>query len=137
MQTITGPQLKTIHVLLHKAGMSDKDDKQNAILHFTANRTPSSKAMYKEEARALIEHLKAIDNTAVVDDKMRKKILSMAHEMDWRKAGTVKIDMDRVNNWCVKYGYLHKKLDAYTHKELPKLLTQFEGVYKDFINKLK
>jgi hypothetical protein len=137
MNTITPPQLMAIHVLLSKAGLSDKDDKKSAVRHFTSNRTESSREMYREEARALIEHLKRLDNTAVVSDKMRKKLLSLAHEMDWRKEGTKSIDMDRINNWCIKYGYLHKKLDAYKHNELPKLLTQFEGVYKDFISKLK
>jgi len=47
-----------------------------------------------------------------------------------------KLDMRRVNNWCLKYGYLHKLLDEYTYEELPKLVTQFEEVYKDMLRKV-
>ena len=76
---------------------------------------------------------------------MRGKILSRAHELGWHKKdakGNVvrdratqkaKIDFDRVNEWCVKYGYLSKKLDKYTYAELPKLLWQFQQYYKQYL----
>jgi hypothetical protein len=88
------------------------------------------------EAAALIGHLKSLDNEEKGSTKMRNKIISMAYEMNWTKAskdGALGIDMDHVNNWCKSYGYLKKKLDNYTYKELPQLVSQFEGVYKSYL----
>jgi hypothetical protein len=96
------------------------------------------------EAQALIAHLKSLDPRAKATDRMRNKILSMAHEMGWnltpgpspQERGGMqkpKIDMAHVNAWCTRHGYLHKPLDDYTHSELPKLVSQFEEVYKSYL----
>lgn len=136
-QTITPPQLKTIHTLLGKQGVKDAADKKSVVRQFTDNRTESSKEMSKEEAERLITHLKSMDDTVEKADRMRKKILAMAHEMAWRKPDGKKIDMVRVNNWCKQYGYLHKLLDEYKYAELPMLISQFEEVYRDFIKNVE
>lgn len=124
-------QIGCIHTLLAKHGL--KDDKPNIVQAFTAGRTTSVKEMRQEEAAALIGHLKDLDPQERAGDKMRNKILSIAHEMNWRKPGTTDIDMDHVNAWCIQYGYLKKKLDNYTYTELPRLVTQFEEVYKSYL----
>lgn len=136
---ITPNQLKAIHALLNAAGL--KDEKESIVDSFSGGRTVHVGELSKGEAMALIGHLKSLDSTAQRADKMRNKILSMAHEMGWEKEvdnrqlakGKKPIDMQRVNNWCVKYGYLHKRLDAYNYNELPRLVTQMEGVYKDHL----
>jgi len=70
-------------------------------------------------------------------DKMRKKILSLTWEMNWVvKDPALKVDVERVNAWCVKYGYLHKPLNSYTYNELPKLLSQFEALHASFVNSI-
>jgi hypothetical protein len=127
-------QLKGIHTLLNKQGL--KDDKDSIVQSFTAGRTTSSREMYHDEAAALIGHLKSLDPQDTASDKMRNKIISMAHEMGWRIQGTESIDMQHVNGWCVAHSYLKKKLDDYKYAELPKLVTQFTEVYKSFIKKL-
>jgi hypothetical protein len=138
-------QVKAIYTLLGKFGL--RDEKESIVRNFTANRTGSTRAMKDSEAAALIGHLKSMDVTDTRSEKMRNKILSMAHEMGWCLTPTLskgeggvqvksKIDMEHVNNWCKSHGYLHKGLDAYSYNELPKLVSQFEGVYKDYLNKI-
>jgi hypothetical protein len=131
---LTPDQLKAIHTLLNKQGL--KDEKDNIVSGFTAGRTTSSRAMHYDEAAALIGHLKQLDPEQASSDKMRNKILSQAHEMGWRIQGTDRIDMDHVNNWMLSKSYLKKKLDDYKHNELPKLVSQFEEVYKSYLGGL-
>lgn len=142
-------QVKAIYTLLGKFNL--RDEKESIVRSFTANRTASTRAMKDNEAAALIGHLKSMDVVDTRSEKMRKKILSMAHEMGWEKevesaklkgesaklkVGKRVIDMEHVNNWCVSHGYLHKKLDDYTYAELPRLVSQFEAVYKDYLKKI-
>lgn len=72
--------------------------------------------------------------------KMRGKILHTAYEMRWTKIlpGHAKpvVDYNKLENWMQNFSYLHKKLDRYTFKELPKLVSQFEAVYKHFLNNI-
>lgn len=140
MKRSTISQIAAIHTLLSKQGL--KDDKANIVQSFTAGRTTSTKEMSMDEAAALIGHLKSMDPQDKGSDRMRNKILSMAHEMGWTLpvAGDPlpvkpKVDMDHVNAWCKSHGYLKKKLDDYTYTELPKLVSQFEEVYRSFITK--
>jgi len=129
-------QIKTIYALLGDNNL--RDEKENIVEAFTSGKTKSVRAMSGAQAAALIGHLKSLDETDNRATKMRNKILSMAHEMGWETSATLPmakkaVDMERLNNWCIKYGYLHKKIDDYTYNELPKLVSQFEGVYKDHL----
>jgi hypothetical protein len=127
-------QIGAIHTLISKHGL--KDDKQSIVKAFTAERTTSVREMSFEEGAALIGHLKSLDPEEIAGDKMRNKVLSMAHEMGWRLPGTEDIDMKHVNNWMRSYSYLKKDLDDYRYKELPRLVTQVEEVYKSFLKKI-
>lgn len=117
--------------LLGKFGL--RDEKESIVNAFTGGRTTSTKVMSDKEAVALIAHLQSLDTDVASAEKMRNKILYYGHEMNWRLPGTERIDMQRVNNWCIKFGYLKKPLDAHTQKELPQLLSQFEQVYKSYL----
>jgi hypothetical protein len=135
-------QVKIIYTLLGLANL--RDQKDDIIMNFTGGRTDSVSKMDTAEAAALIAHLKSADKTESSSTKMRNKILSMAHEMNWTHIvkttpGTPfksKVDMEHVDNWCKAKGYLHKPLDDYTYNELPKLVSQFEEVYKSYLNKV-
>jgi hypothetical protein len=84
---------------------------------------------------------------------MRRQVIAIFHEAGWNLpisandeagsppgerggGGGVRIDMERVNAWCVKHGYLHKKLNAYTYEELPKLVTQAKKYLEWYLKKL-
>lgn len=130
---MTTQQNKMLHGLLNKTGLMA--DKANIINGITKGRTESSKDLSFDEARLMINWLQSQDNTIDGAVKMRRKIISMAHEMHWHLPYTQRVDMLRLNGWCEKFGYLHKKLNDYTYKELPTLVTQFTAVYKDYLNK--
>lgn len=133
MKPITFEQLKCVNTLISKLGIN-KDDKAVMVQGFTGGRATSSKDLYGDEAAGLIKHLKSLDPTEAAAEKMRKKIISMAHEMNWHTQPG-KADIKRIDDWCKKFGYLHKSLDNHTYAQLPKLVTQFaEGPYKHYIS---
>ncbi|WGQ12969.1 hypothetical protein [Sphingobacterium faecium] len=107
----------------------DDDTKEEIIYSYTDGRTTSIRELQFEEAKEVIKALTSghvqFQSPA---NKMRRKILSMAHEMSW-ELPSGKIDMQRVNNWCINYGYLAKRLDKYTDSELPALVSAFENMY--------
>ena len=133
MEIINKPQLIALNTLVSKLNI-DKESKAMMVEGFSGGRCTSSKDLYSSEANAIIKHLKSLDPEEPKADKMRKKIIMLAHEMGWKKEG--KADIERINGWCLKFGYLKKPLDRHTYKELPKLVTQFEGVYSHFLKSI-
>jgi hypothetical protein len=131
---ISAAQMRCIYAQLRQLALTDE---AASIVHaFTARRTTSVKQMNSLEASELIAHLKNQNPQEARATAMRNKILSMAHDLGWHKPGTTQVDMQHVNNWCCTYGYGKKKLDAYTYAELPELVSQFEILYKQQLNKL-
>jgi len=139
-------QNKQLHAILGKLKI-DKETKEDLVYQFTSNRTKSSREMLMQECQNLINYLNALqkgstqlkarDSGKVYDacNQMRRKILSICHELQWENAEG-KIDWTRLNNYLNKYGYLHKPLNDYTYDELPKLVTQFENLLRDAARKV-
>ncbi len=134
MNTINPAQLKCLNTIVSQLKIS-KEDKKVMVLGFTGGRSESSKDLMSNEAADMIRHLKSLDPQENSADKMRKKIIAMAHEIGWNLSGTQKADMKRIDNWSKVYGFKKKSLDNYTYSELPTLVAQFEKVYKDYLNK--
>jgi len=132
MELISSSQVTTIYTLLGKAGL--REEKGSIVSHFTGGRATGVSKMMKSEAAALIGHLKAQEPETKAADKMRNKILSLAHEMGWRIPNTSKVDITHVNNWCLTRGHIKKMLDDYNSRELTIIVTQFEQVYKGYLN---
>lgn len=141
---ITTTQNKLLHALLAQTNLTAQ--KVTLVESFTSGRTQRSSEMNNIEANELIGYLRTqvtalrTDGLEAKADKMRKKILSYAWQMNWTYINTkreVKVDVQRVNNWTTKYGYLKKPLNEYIYSELPKLLTQFESVYNSYLNDLQ
>jgi hypothetical protein len=135
MIPVTPAQLRKINTIISKRGIS-KDAKEAIMLGFTAGRSASSKDLRYAEASELIKHLEAGDPNREAAEKMRGKILYYAHEMGWHtfKNGRFVADVKRIDEWCLKYGYMKRKLDGYSYQELPRLVSQFEAVYKHYIS---
>lgn len=110
-----------------------QSSKESIVLGFTNGRTDSRADMYKEEATAMIKYLKSLDPDEQKAEKQRRYIISMAHECGYRKPGTTKVDMKRLDEWCVKYGMYHKKLNQHNVDEIPHLVTQFKERYKSYL----
>ena len=105
--------------------------------HYSKGRTESSKELINAEVLQIINDLEDKFKEFDSADKMRKKIISMAHEMGWQLPASglrPKADMQRIDAWTAKYGYLHKALNSYEYTELPVLVTQFESFYKSYLN---
>jgi hypothetical protein len=116
--------------------MRNLQGRRHAIVwDYSNGRTESSKELTDPEVLKIIHDLERGFSELDRTDKMRKKIISQGHEMGWEYPGG-KIDIDRLNAWCVKFGYLHKALNKYAYAELPALVTQFEAVYNSFIESL-
>jgi hypothetical protein len=123
---MTRAQIKYVRGLLHRKGLHDHKDA--IVLEYTAGRTTHLTEMRQPETQALIKSLTGPDKK----DAMTGKILSMAHEMGWELPGG-KVDMQRINNWCIKYTAHKKPLDQIPEKDLPKVVTVFEKVYMSFM----
>ncbi|WP_437918426.1 hypothetical protein [Sphingobacterium sp. LRF_L2] len=107
----------------------DTETKEELIYLYTDGRTTRIRDLHSNEASQVIQALTTGRAYVVTkSQKMRRKILSMAHEMGW-KLDNGKIDMDSVNRWCIGYGYLSKPLDEYREHELPDLVTAFTKMY--------
>jgi len=138
-------QNKILHSLIGKLNIP-ADVKEDLVHQYTNGRETKSSAMTPEECQALINHLNFIKRQRVEvvpnakpvldnnnpENKMRRKILSLCHEMQLKLANG-KIDMTRVNKLCVERGYKHKELNQYTRTELPLLVTQFERMTRDYL----
>lgn len=134
MKPLTRAQLICINTIISKQNIA-KEIKEMMVHGFTAGRSTSSKDLYYEEAVLMIKHLKSNDPNREAAEKMRRKVLYFAHEMGWVKLKNGKLiaDIQRVDDWCMKFGHVKRKLDNYPYEELPKLVSQFEAVYKHYI----
>ncbi|TAN18810.1 MAG: hypothetical protein EPN37_04420 [Chitinophagaceae bacterium] len=138
---MTNNQRKRLFYLIRQAKLPE--DARHALIHsFTHGRSESSHDLKEEEASDMIRYVGSLLEEENRAEKMRRKIISMAHEMGWKmergRDGAIrrKADMKRINDWCQKYGYLHKSLNAYKYKELPALVHQFERMYLEFLKRV-
>jgi|SRR5690242_8328909 len=132
-----------LHALLNQTGLTAQ--KKSLVFGFTNGRSDSSRDLTDAEAQSLVNYLRQQPGAVVLrqaqDDsanKQRRKIVSMAHELGWHNLvqGKWKVDMRGLNNWCVQHSYLKKELNQYTAGELPRLVSQFESMYKKYLNKV-
>lgn len=134
METVNKKQLATIHKLLYLLKIKDAEIKASIIMQFTGDREQSSARLYFHEAELLIDELKRRTGGKLrgdKGDKSRKLMIHYAHLMGWGING--KADIKRLDGWCKQFGYLHKGLNEYSADELPRLVYQFEMVYKSFL----
>jgi hypothetical protein len=139
----TAKQKQQLYGLLAKLGW--KDLKESLVSSYTDGRTQSCSEMTPNEIKALLTYLigefankkgKVVLAASQVSenahkekaDKMRKKIIAMAHKLFW-KTPQGKADMQRIDNWCINHSSLKKKLMEHTIHELPALVSQFELMY--------
>jgi len=81
----------------------------------------------------------AIKIIRCAEQKYRKSIMSMCHQMHWTffsdRYQKVCVDYNRLSDWMNRYSYLHKPLNDYTVKEMPKLFRQFKALKEDIVAK--
>lgn len=129
MANINGKQIGAIYALVKKLNL----DKANVVWGASAGRTEHVSELSNEEANLLIKYLKSQDPDEAKCEKARKVIISMAHELGYRKPGTTKVDMVKLDEWCMKYGKYKKKLNQHKLDELNKLQWQFGEYHRKFV----
>lgn len=124
----TNEQNARLHGLLGLLHI-EPEQKEWLVEQFTEGRATSTKDMSTTECQALIDHLAkvTVDTNADRANVMRRKAFAIAHELGWETQDG-KVDRARFDAWMIKYSYLHKAINQYTHNELPKLLTQLENI---------
>jgi hypothetical protein len=129
----THPKFKHMMALLTKHGL--QGFRHRWCWEYSNGRTESAKELAVTEVEKIIKDIESHFKTVDKADVMRKKIIALAHQMRWELVGGG-VDMKRVNNFCINYGYLKKPLNDYSIKELPLLITQFEKATDHFIKNL-
>jgi hypothetical protein len=111
----------------------DKEMKEDMIYSHTNGRSCSTKDLFENEAGALIQFL--VNQSALPQDdkwKMKRKMLSLAHDLHWEVAGG-RVDMERVNAWCIRHTGAKKPLDKLSYTELVSAVTGLESYYRQFL----
>lgn len=124
--------IRRVHAALAAKGMMD--DKMDLVKQFTNGRATSTKDMRVGELHSLIDHLNGKESPSAAGDKMRKHIISMAHQMGWELPNG-RADMPRIDAWCVKYGKYHRPLNEHNNAELQEIVTQFNIAYQQHIHR--
>lgn len=130
-------QHKLVMTLFNKLGLMPH--KESIVAGFSNGKTTSTRALDHYASLQLIRWLKSQDTQEKKCLPMRNKILYYAHLLGWTKQnpqGKIVANVQRVDEWMLKYSYLKKKLHSYTYKELPILVTQFEKMYKSVAAKV-
>ncbi|MBS1641565.1 MAG: hypothetical protein JSR11_03720 [Bacteroidetes bacterium] len=138
---INSKQKSAVYALLNKTGLIAQ--KEIIVSGFSNGRTTHISNLASVEISELIKYLKTQDPDEKKAEQMRRKIIAIARSMGWQQqvvdgAGKLilKADMKRIDNWCLNFGYLHKKLNQYLYNELPKLVSQIEMIQKNYLKKL-
>ena len=124
-----------LFAILKKLGLDYKD----IVAEFTNGRTESLSSLSDGEYKELLLRMQRYNPANDPANKMRRKIISIARQMRWTKShnGGEIVDMQRLDNWCIKYGKYNKSLNKHTLQELTVLVTVFEeGVYKSYLKGL-
>ncbi|QTE37208.1 hypothetical protein J3L18_29575 [Mucilaginibacter gossypii] len=128
---MTKEQIKKARTLIAKAGLTE-ENKKDLVYSFSNGATESLTAMGYEDAQALFTHLEQLVGQPPSEaDKMKRKILSLAHEMHWELPGTTKVDMARVDNWCETM--YSAPLDGLYYLDLVKAVSAFNQVYLKYL----
>lgn len=118
-------------------------NRAECISDFTNGKKDGLSQLTAYEKITFIEHLNIMypsntqDRISTPDNTMRRKIFSYFHKMGYAASKTNKIPIKRIDDWCVKHGRYHKKLNAHNPMELGYLVTQVEKYYTSYISTLE
>ncbi len=136
--------VKKVRVIMLLNDLGIRDLKEDLVYNATGGRTTSLRESSDEEVELMLDSLisrSPISKRKEAEDRMRKRILSICYNLGWTKYNSLKsrlvVDMDRLNDWIMKYGYLHKPLDEYDYTELPLLVTQAEKLLRTTLTSKK
>lgn len=120
-------------------------DRKDLISQFTEGKKDSLKSLTHWQYKEFIVWLNSFVNGSAGTKQtpeyhqrqlLRRKIIALFHKMHY-KLDDGKIDIKRVDEWCLKYGKFKKILNYHTYNELVQLVTQVEKVYETFLKGLE
>jgi len=129
---MTAKQIGMIRALLAKADLTAH--KEDLAFGYSNGRSEHLSDLDQKETEALAKYLNrylGLDGNPA--DKQRRKILSIAHELHWEIPGSNRIDMRRVNDWCMKHTGAKKPLNDLNLSELNKAVTGISNYYSAFL----
>ena len=117
-------------------------DREDLIAQFTDNRKSSLSDLTAFEYKEFLNWLKTAfkpkpkaDWQDTPENRMRRKIISLFMHMRYTLPNG-KADMDKINDWCIKYSLTHKPLNDNNATDLTRIVTQAQFVYKSFLKNL-
>lgn len=123
---MTEKQVKYVRDLLSREGISFME--KDLALQYSNGATADLRGLTHEQTANLIDSIKE----KTPKEKMQGKILSMAHELRWELANG-KVNMERLNQWLIKYTPHKKTFNMLTEDELPMVVSVFERMYKGYL----
>lgn len=129
MKTITPAQLKMIHVLLNEHGIMER--KPELVHSFSDGRTTSSRELYLNEAKSLIEYLKGCNDFS----EYITRIWYLAYSMGIIQAGDrneAAMNAASLDAFCTQRGTIKKPIRKQSLAELKKTVRQFEAMYQKY-----
>jgi len=128
---MTPKQVKMVRILIGKAKLEKQ--KEDLVWSFSDERTIHLSELTQAETESIVAYLRNLTGqTANPSDKMRRKILSIAHELQWELIDG-RVNMERLNSWLIKSTPQKKPLDELSYQELAQVVSQIEIVYKKFL----
>lgn len=120
--------------IMSKLAHFTEEDKEMLCMETSGGRTNSLSRLTPQEGREVCFILQR-QLPKPINSPMKRKIISRALDLGWKnKQG--KIDMKRLDGWCIKYGAFKKPLDKHSDKELQMVVTAFDKFYHYVIKKL-
>jgi hypothetical protein len=128
-----------LFAILKKLGLDYKD----IVAEFTNGRTESLSSLSDGEYKELLLRMQRYNKYDPNEpaNRKRRKIIAIARQMRWVKPSPnsnndLVADMKRIDDWCIKYGKFHKKLNDHTVDELNILVTIFEKSLLSYLSSL-
>lgn len=140
--TCNPAQVRAFHATCSRLGISE-EEKRELISRASNDRTDSSRALTHSEMESILTGLNGPQKPQTqvqVREQAIRKMYFYCHQMGWQlkdekgvlvlQNGRPKVDVARLNAWCIKYGQHHKALDQHSAKEVSDVLTAFQKVYE-------
>lgn len=111
-----------------RSGLMPYAEHHELVSDATRGRTSSLRELSPQELRALEQRIRElIDPAEASMQKQRRKIIAILASRGCTTPQGAP-DMAHIHAWVERYGYLHKPMNDYTNKELPRLVTQAEAI---------
>lgn len=137
MSDISTAQVRCIKTLVSKLKIADADA---LVRGYSGYRTEHVSDLTNMEAIALTKHLKGLDPDEEAADRMRKKLYGIGYGYHGLSRSATKAEKlesrKRTEAWVLQYGYKKKALNSYTKNELPLLVSVYEKVNVELLQKI-